>query len=100
MVSHSGEGNRFANVPKDWTDELSSQHRAGNLEDAGMAKAFLMRGDLFLRQERNIGGLWFGLPVSDDPPGDWYYASCIGSQFDIDQERPGRIDYCGNPMRD
>jgi membrane protease YdiL (CAAX protease family) len=27
MVSHSDEGNRFANVPKDWTDELSSQHR-------------------------------------------------------------------------
>ena len=27
MLSHSDEGNRFANVPKDWTDELSSQHR-------------------------------------------------------------------------
>jgi len=28
MVSHSDEGNRFANVPKDWADELSSQHRS------------------------------------------------------------------------
>jgi DNA helicase-2/ATP-dependent DNA helicase PcrA len=27
MVSHSEEVNRFAYVPKDWTDELSSQHR-------------------------------------------------------------------------
>ena len=27
MVSHSVKVNRFANVPKDWTDELSSQHR-------------------------------------------------------------------------
>ena len=27
MVSHSDEGNRFAYVPKDWMDELSSQHR-------------------------------------------------------------------------
>jgi len=26
MVSHSDEVNRFADVPKDWTDELSSQH--------------------------------------------------------------------------
>jgi hypothetical protein len=27
VVSNSDEGNRFANVPKDWMDELSSQHR-------------------------------------------------------------------------
>ena len=27
VVSHSGEVNRFAYVPKDWMDELSSQHR-------------------------------------------------------------------------
>jgi transposase len=27
VVSHSDEGNKFANVPKDWMDELSSQHR-------------------------------------------------------------------------
>jgi hypothetical protein len=28
MVSHSEEVNRFAYVPKDWMDELSSQHRS------------------------------------------------------------------------
>ena len=31
MVFHSDEVNRFAYVPNDWTDELSSQHRGGIL---------------------------------------------------------------------
>jgi hypothetical protein len=32
MISHSEEVNRFAYVPKDWMDELSSQHRPASME--------------------------------------------------------------------
>jgi hypothetical protein len=33
MVFHSDEVNRFAYVPKDWMDELSSQHRCIETSD-------------------------------------------------------------------
>jgi hypothetical protein len=70
-----------------------------SLQDGGLAHSYLVRGDLTVAFNRTVSGLWLGLDVGRSPPGQWVESSCIGSQFDIDQEGPGQIDYCGNPMR-
>ena len=72
---------------------------AANLETNGTARSYVIRGDYTYRANRyGVGGPgWFFDPNS--PPSDWVLTSCIGSQFDIDAEGPGAIDYCGNPMR-
>lgn len=62
-----------------------------------MAKEFLVMGDLNINYNKLVYGSVFG--VNDSLPGNWINASCVGSQFDIDQEGPGNIDYCGKPMR-
>lgn len=72
---------------------------AGNLEINGTAKSYVVRGDYTYSDNQNgVGGPgWFFDP--NNPPSDWVLTSCIGSQFDVDAEGPGTIDYCGNPMR-
>jgi hypothetical protein len=72
---------------------------AANLERYGNAKSFIARGDYtYTDTQNNISGPgWFFDP--NNPPSKWVYTSCIGSQFDIDAESAGSIDYCGNPMR-
>jgi hypothetical protein len=72
---------------------------AGSLADAGLAKPFIVRGDLFVDFNQTISSGLFGFGGGANPPNGWVNASCIGSQFDIDQEGPGQVDYCGNPMR-
>lgn len=81
------EGNQ---IMDDWAD---------GPEKAGMAKSYLVRGDLWVKYNNRVYGLWFGRDVSSSPPEPWVKASCIGSQFDVDQKGPGEIDHCGNPMR-
>jgi len=72
---------------------------AANLEKNGTAKSYINRGDYSYTDTQNgvWGPGWFF--DSNNPPSGWLLASCIGSQFDKDQEGPGTVDYCGNPMR-
>ncbi len=72
---------------------------AANLEKHGSARSYINRGDyIYQNTQKDIGGPgWFF--NANKPPSDWILASCVGSQFDIDQEGPGTVDYCGNPMR-
>jgi hypothetical protein len=48
MVFHSDEGNRFAYIPKDWTDELSSQHRSERYDVCSVGKMYEMNDPSFL----------------------------------------------------
>jgi len=72
---------------------------AGNLATNGTAKGYIARGDYtYTANLNNIGGPgWFF--DANNPPSGWLKTSCIGSQFDIDNEGPGTVDYCGKPMR-
>ena len=70
---------------------------ANNLVNAGMARPFLVRGDLDISIEKKISRSSLG-STGQLPPSGWVTASCVGSQFDVDQDGSGNIDYCGNPM--
>lgn len=76
-------------IPDDWAHSLQAN---------GLAANFITRGDYSYTYEQTLAKPLFG--VSDDPPGDWVYASCIGSQFDVsDVTGVSGVDYCGNPLR-
>lgn len=76
-------------IPDDWAHSLQAN---------GLAANFITRGDYSYTYERTLAKPLFG--VSDDPPGEWVYASCIGSQFDVsDVTGVFGVDYCGNPLR-
>ncbi|MBN1367100.1 MAG: RHS repeat-associated core domain-containing protein, partial [Dehalococcoidales bacterium] len=72
---------------------------AGNLEKNGNAKSFIARGDyIYMLNLNNIQSpsLFFN---PNNPPDKWVFTSCIGSKFDIDDNGPGLIDYCGKLMQ-
>lgn len=73
-------------IPDDWAFSLVQNGRAAN---------FVIRGDYSYEETMTV---WASKP-SSDLPGDWVPTSCTGSQFDIDAEGPGTMDYCGNQMR-
>ncbi len=94
----SGTGDSVFYPPRLYGNKIIDDW-ADNLEKRGAARRFIVRGDYtYTSNLENIGGPGIFFDVNS-PPEDWVLTSCIGSQFDIDAEGPGTIDYCGNPMR-
>ncbi len=75
MVSHSDEGNRFANVPKDWMDELSSQHRDADPGSPALL-APSMRGSLLGYGVAFVGDLISLMDLHRDNDEATYSQSC------------------------
>ncbi len=75
-------------IPDDWAYDLQAN---------GLAAHFIVRGDYSYGVEQSARRTLFG--VSDTPPANWVYASCIGSQLDVSEVVGNSSDYCGNPIQ-
>ena len=82
-----------------WEGNGISDEWAQGLVDSGMAAIFLVRGDHTYTVKKTLSKPFWG--VSGSPPSGWYWASYIGSQFEITSFTggPERVDYEGNPMK-
>ena len=68
MVSYLDEVNRFAYIPKDWADELSSQHRVDMIA-TGHATTYTWHFDRLVRE--------FQFPSRDETEGLTLFNSSI-----------------------
>jgi len=65
-------GGKYHEVPDDWGYELARH---------GYGTHYLVRGDADVSFNQYVYSLWFGIPVGDNPPDEWYSASCVGINF-------------------